>query len=713
MKELIFNYIIKHWTNISYTGIDKDTADEKIQKVIVSNQFAFSLIWVTLLYVFILLINKSYIPSIFVGIISITNYLVIFFNKRKKYNLSRLLITTLPQILLLLLGLILPIKYNMQLFYIFTMFNFAFIVIPFILYSLQEKGYIILSVFLCLTSFIIINHVKINILSLNFANSDILKSNLFLIFNYAIASSIIVLGLIYLKSNNFKYRVRVKRLLQLSQQNNYEIEKANKELIEIGQMKTTFISTVSHELRTPLTSILGFTRIIFNKFNDIILPQINSDDKKVVKSIKQINENLNIIISEGERLTALINDVLDLAKMEAGKIEWKQESVNLNTLIHRSAETFAPEANSKQITFEFKLEEPIPNVTVDKNRIIQVLINLISNAIKFSYDNSKIKFNLRTVNNEIIISVIDHGIGINSEDTKKIFQKFKQVGDTLTEKPQGTGLGLSICKQIVEKHGGKIWVQSEIGKGSTFSFSIPIKDINEIDFYISEIDEIAKKLDEEIIVNSSSLVIGKKIVVIDDDKNIRAFLKAELEAKNYIFYEFSNAVEAISHINKIKPDLIILDVMMPQINGFDAAAVFRNNPATSNIPIIIVSAIEDKIRGYKVGIDKYITKPFRIEELHNSIIELLKVGHTGKKVLILDKNESTIKSLTNVLKTKGYDVVLSKNNDDYLDIAKKEKPDMVILDSIAHKNEDIIKSIKFEKGLENIQFILLGNKKKL
>jgi PAS domain S-box-containing protein len=243
---------------------------------------------------------------------------------------------------------------------------------------------------------------------------------------------------------------------------------------EVDRMKTDFISTVSHELRTPLTSVRGFTEIIKKKLDEDIFPQSSTgNNKKIEKAIKRVKENIEIILSEGERLTALINDVLDISKLEAGKVEWKMERIQVPDIIDRAWGATSALFEQKKLEFTRIIEEGLPEVTGDKDRLIQVIINLLSNAVKFT---EKGFVNCRAMQkaSDIMVSIIDTGIGIAEVDKEKVFEKFRQAGDTLTDKPKGTGLGLSICKQIVEYHGGMIWVESEPGKGSNFSFTLPI-----------------------------------------------------------------------------------------------------------------------------------------------------------------------------------------------------------------------------------------------
>ncbi|BCL38010.1 PAS domain S-box protein [Nostoc sp. MS1] len=474
---------------------------------------------------------------------------------------------------------------------------------------------------------------------------------------------------------------------------------------EIDQMKTDFISTVSHELRTPLTSVLGFASIIQEKLQTDVFPMLSAEDRKLQKTIKRVADNLNIIVSEAERLTSLINDVLDIAKMEAGKVEWQMQPINLSELLDWATTATAAlfETNGLQLITE--IDSSVPQIIGDRNRLLQVLINLISNAVKFTQSGS-VTCQVKQERDGVCISIIDTGIGIAPEDQPKVFEKFRQVGDTLTDKPKGTGLGLPICKQIIDHHGGRIWVESEIGKGSTFSFLIPVYANNPKTNTNLNLDALVKQLKEHVITtNTVANQKRKTILVVDDDAHIRELLHQQLENEGYNVREAKDGVDAIQQIKIIRPDLIILDVMMPQINGFDVAAVLKNDPQTADIPIIILSIVENKERGYHIGIDRYLTKPINTEQLLNEIGSLLNQVTSSKKVLVVDQNESTLKTISNVLQAQGYSVIEASDPQECINKALSVKPDMIIIDSIFSQESELVKTLRFEKELENVLFI--------
>lgn len=242
--------------------------------------------------------------------------------------------------------------------------------------------------------------------------------------------------------------------------------------------KSQFLSNVSHELRTPLTSVIGFSKLVRKRLQDVVFPMLPpaalAADPKAERTIRQISDNLGIMVAEGERLTSLINDVLDLAKIEAGRLEWKSEPVDIEELVQRSTAATAALFEQSSVLLVTDVAPAIPMVRGDRDRLIQVVINLVSNAVKFTPSGS-ITVAARSSGNAVTISVQDTGLGIAPEDHDRVWEQFGQAGgDTLTGKPRGTGLGLPICRQIVEHHGGRIWLDSAVGRGSTFTFTLPI-----------------------------------------------------------------------------------------------------------------------------------------------------------------------------------------------------------------------------------------------
>lgn len=362
---------------------------------------------------------------------------------------------------------------------------------------------------------------------------------------------------------------------------------------EVDRLKSEFISITSHELRTPLASI---NQAIYLVLSGTAGP-INDQQKKFLDIGKR-----NVV-----RLGSLINDLLDLSKIEAGKLQLERSEEDINHIIREVILTFEPSAKEKGLMLDEKLNSDLAKFYFDPNKISQVVANLVSNAIKFTPEGGKITLTSSYYGsdpNYIQISVEDSGMGILKEDFDKLFKKFQQLDMALNRKIGGTGLGLSICKQIIELHGGRIWTESEgRGKGAKFIFILPKEE--------TTMDEAKKK----------------KIIVIDDEKDLLDTVEATLIAKNYTCFTALSGQEGLDKIAQSKPDLIILDLMMPTMDGFAVAEKLKKNPETNLIPIIVLTALDQEESAKKalaIGAKGYLVKPFEPDALLFTIHEFLK-----------------------------------------------------------------------------------------
>jgi PAS domain S-box-containing protein len=456
--------------------------------------------------------------------------------------------------------------------------------------------------------------------------------------------------------------------------------------VEVDRIKTEFISAVSHELRTPLTSILGFANLIQREFRRRIV-SLAAGDVKTRRAADRILENLAIIEAESQRLTQLINDLLDIAKIEAGRIEWHMGAVNIADVIQSSVNATAILAQEKDLALKIALPTKLPPVWSDQDRLIQVMTNLLSNAIKFT-DEGEIIVSGWVWSGEpsslpsppalqdirppvLIVSVADTGVGIAQEDIPLVFERFRQVGDTLTEKPKGTGLGLSICKEIIEHQGGVIWTESALGVGSTFYFTLPVSpaesgaattlrstDPQEL-VTVPVAADLSPRRELELADNTRpdrcptgepvktpiatvtnpartkrhGAAGGRSprrgtddanlILVVDDEPNIRQLLRLELTDAGYDVIEARDGDTALIQARLTHPDLIILDVLMPGVSGFGVVGALRTDPDTTHIPIIILSVAEEAKRALELGATACLTKPVDVPHLLNTVEQLL------------------------------------------------------------------------------------------
>jgi signal transduction histidine kinase/CheY-like chemotaxis protein len=413
-----------------------------------------------------------------------------------------------------------------------------------------------------------------------------------------------------------------------------------------SETKSSFLTNVSHELRTPLTSVVGFSKIIAKRLDDVVFPAVASDDPRVERAMRQVGENLDIISSEGERLTTMINDVLDLAKIESGRMEWRRVPVHVEELVLRASGATSSLIAHAGLTLVTDIEPDLPPVIGDRDRLIQVVINLLSNAVKFTPSGS-ITCTARRDGPSLVFAVTDTGVGIAPEDHAKVFEQFRQAGDTLTDKPRGTGLGLPICREIVEHHGGRIWVESEVGRGSTFAFALPIPSV-EVGWAeggepiamsaggtgaggaADGLAEGGADGGAPIAGGGAGIAVGPhhRILVVEDDPGTRELVRQALESNGYLVEIASDGEQALTRVAAAPPTLVILDVMLPGLDGFGVVERLKAG-SNGNVPILMLTIVDEPERAARLGVDAYLRKPFDTDELLRHVRRLTKVPTAG------------------------------------------------------------------------------------
>ena len=482
---------------------------------------------------------------------------------------------------------------------------------------------------------------------------------------------------------------------------------------EIDRMKTDFISNVSHELRTPLTSVLGFASNTIRFYRKDIKPVLPAENKRVARRSKTIEENLTVIISEGERLTRLINDVLDISKMEQGKIEWNIQEVNIIEICQQALTAVAGYPKSETVDVVFEAPDHIAPIRGDHDRLIQVIANFMSNALKVT-ETGSITLKVEALKDYVKVSVTDTGPGIEKHNLSTIFEKFKQVGNILTDKAKGTGLGLPICKQIIGQLGGTIHVESERGVGSCFYFTLGYSLKTKKKLSMSQV--VPKRtIVEEVIQKISPSAEGGKlnILVVDDDTQIRKMLRQELEDEGYRVWDCENGTEALTFLKNQQTliDLVLLDIMMPQVDGFDVLSAIKTNEKLAHIPVIVISAYSEKSKVYRLGAESFVTKPIDNKKL-NSIISSLLKEPVEKKVLIIENDGSIAGLIKLAMEGKGYTVIVATSAEEGFERALAEKPDMMMIDLDLTKIQEgleLIRKLRTNESTCNIHIVLIAD----
>ncbi|TYS17548.1 response regulator [Rossellomorea vietnamensis] len=361
---------------------------------------------------------------------------------------------------------------------------------------------------------------------------------------------------------------------------------------EADQMKNELVSTVSHELRTPLASVLGYTELLINR-------ELKPERQK---------KYLNTIYQEANRLTALINDFLDVQRMESGKQTYDKKYEQLTPILKKVIEGIKINTDIHDIQFVSNSGED--TVLGDRDKLVQVFQNLIQNAVKYSPEGGNITVQLKTVSDDLHISIADEGLGVPEDAVPNLFTKFFRVDNSDRRKIGGTGLGLAIAKEIIKAHDGDISLKTELGKGSTFTVILP------------KVSGIAETDSESYFSDTE----GRRIVVVEDDQQLASLLSNELAESGFIIKTFSNGEEALKFIKINSPDAIILDIMlsMSQMDGLDILQAVKADAGLRDIPVFVSTALDEREKVMSLGADGFLVKPYSPSKLTNMVLKNLK-----------------------------------------------------------------------------------------
>ena len=455
-------------------------------------------------------------------------------------------------------------------------------------------------------------------------------------------------------------------------------QQAVEEMREVDRLKSQFLANMSHELRTPLNSIIGFARVIL-KGIDGPITELQQQD-------------LTAIFNSGQHLLGLINDVLDLSRIEAGKMDLTFDEVNITELISSVMSTAAGLVKDKPIQLVPKVEDDLPMVRADAMRIRQVLINFLSNAAKFTEEGEIIVTAAleEPVKGQhvVMVKVIDSGPGIAEEDQAKLFQPFSQVDASLTRKVGGSGLGLSICHHLIQMHNGQIGVQSLPGAGSTFYFTVPV-------------------------VHSKHKIDGQEeervILAIDDDPQIIRLYERYLTPKGFRVIGLNNPAKAKERAAELNPYAITLDIMMPGYDGWQVLTDLKSSPDTRNTPVVVCSIVEDEEKGFSLGAADYLVKPIHEDDLLTSLDRLNGDGSI-REVLVIDDNPNDLRLIGKMLAEEGrYKATLAEGGQAGWNAIASMIPHAIVLDLFMPELDGftILEKIQSDKKLRNLPVIVI------
>lgn len=399
-------------------------------------------------------------------------------------------------------------------------------------------------------------------------------------------------------------------------------------LKQLDKLKDDFLANVSHELRTPINSIIGLTESLV----DGVAGEPNPEMK----------ENLNMIISSSKRLSSLINDILDFSKLKSNDIAISSKNIDLKKTSDMVLNILKSLTSTKNIELKNEIPDEIPCAFADENRVQQILFNILGNAIKFTSE-GYVKISAEQKDAWILIIIEDTGIGIPKEKCLDIFKSFEQVDSSIERKYGGTGLGLAISKQLVEIHGGTIWVESELGAGSKFSFTLPAGQKIQNTSYETQLLTAVSSEESDVISNVFEVPYEKaeyRVLVVDDEKVNRQVLFNQFSLEHYHVSLAENGIEALEILNEREYDLVFLDIMMPKMSGYEVCKKIREKYNLFELPVLMLTAKnqpKDLVAGFEAGANDYVNKPFDKKELLSRTKTLLLLNHSIRDILMLNE----------------------------------------------------------------------------
>ena len=461
-----------------------------------------------------------------------------------------------------------------------------------------------------------------------------------------------------------------------------EIQEKNRQLAEASHHKSQFLSSMSHELRTPLNAIIGLTEMM-------VTNAARFGTEKAAEPLRRVHR-------AGSHLLGLINQVLDLSKIEAGKLELSPDWVNLTPLINEVVDTARPLAEQNNNRLMVKCQENLGSLTVDPMRLRQILLNLLSNACKFTKQGEVTLLARKLVNEGhwIEFAVSDTGIGMTPEQQAKLFEEFTQADSSTARQYGGTGLGLAITRKLARMMGGDVTLTSEAGKGSTFTVRLPADTDMPAGAPISSDRGRSTRAD--------------CVLVIDDDATARELISDHLKAGGFSVVTAAGGVEGIKLAKELQPTAITLDVMMPDLDGWSVLAALRQNPELADIPVIMVSIVDDKRRGISLGAAGYLTKPIDRERLHR-LVRRFQAPTRATRVLMVEDDASQRERMLGWLERPQWIVREAANGREALDLLREEKPDVILLDLMMPEMDgfEVVAALQGNKDWRDIPVIVI------
>jgi len=493
-------------------------------------------------------------------------------------------------------------------------------------------------------------------------------------------------------------RRRVAELTRLTEEldlKSKELVTANQKIREADRLKSQFLANMSHELRTPMNAIIGFSEILSERLEGRIEPKQHGF--------------IRHILSSGQHLLSIINDILDLSKIEAGRMEIFPETFQIPQVAAEVANVMKGNAAKGGVEIVIDLPEDLPAITTDLPKFRQILFNLISNAIKFSPPGSHVRLHGGLDGDpspetaEIAISVTDEGPGIEKEHQSLIFQEFRQVESPSRIDGSGTGLGLALVKRFCELLGGAVSLESRPGEGSTFTFRLPVR-------YLGP-EPVTDASSDAMTDDDSS---RSRVLVVEDDDVAFESLSRHLASASYVSVRARHGDEALRLAKQVRPVAITLDLVLPGLDGWDVLKKLKGDPETADVPVVIISMVDNRELGLALGAHDYFVKPVDRKRLVERIRQVTgeAADRSTRRLLVIDDDDAYRDLLANELQQFGFSVSLAGSGAEGLEIARREIPDVVVLDLVMPEMSgfEVAEELKRDETTTSIPILVMTSK---
>jgi signal transduction histidine kinase/DNA-binding response OmpR family regulator len=470
-----------------------------------------------------------------------------------------------------------------------------------------------------------------------------------------------------------------------------QLERQSAALEVASQHKSEFLASMSHELRTPLNAIIGFSEVLLER----MFGELN----------ERQDDYLRDIWSSGKHLLELLNDILDLSKIEAGQMVLNRSEFDVRESLEYCLSLVRERAIKQRILLSFEVGPEVGLVNADRLRFRQVVLNLLSNAVKFTPDGGRVDVRASVRDQDLVVTVADTGPGVAAEDRQRIFDSFQQ-GTRHNEQVEGTGLGLTLSKRILELHGGRIWVESEAGQGSTFGFAMP-----------AGAGEPALKSVPQAALDSGLTTEpapgpGPTVVVVEDDRRSFDLLRAYLEAAGARVVGARDGEEGLDTVRRLSPAGVVLDILLPGVDGWEVLAQLKADPGTAAIPVIVVSMLDERGRGFALGAAEYLVKPVGKEQLLAALYRAAAMPERKHTVVAIDDDPLALELVRVSLEPEGWTVLGAATGQDGLALIRARKPAAVLLDLLMPGMDgfEVVEALRADPDTKTVPVVILTSK---